>query len=295
MNRPGPTRVGGSPEGELDTGQRLLQALRLTPLSGDTLNEGPETYFVNLSSPVNATLARAQGTGTITDNDAVPSLRINDVSVTEGDTGTINAVFTVVLSAASGRNVSVSYATANKGAMAGQDYIAQTGTLLFAPGTTAQTISVPVVGDTLPETGEAMNLNLSGAINATIADNQGRCTLIDDDAAPTISIGDVRITEGDSGSANVVFTVSLSKASTSSITVAYATANGTALAGSDYAAKSSKLSFPAGATSKTLSVKIYGDRIPEPEELFYTRLTSPTNATISKGEATATIRASDGG
>jgi hypothetical protein len=100
--------VGGSPEGELDTGQRLLQALRLTPLSGDTLNEGPETYFVNLSSPVNATLARAQGTGTITDNDAVPSLRINDVSVTEGDTGTINAVFTVVLSAASGRNVSVS-------------------------------------------------------------------------------------------------------------------------------------------------------------------------------------------
>ncbi len=119
--------------------------------------------------------------------------------------------------------------------------------------------------------------------------------IIDDDAAPTISIGDVTITEGDSGSANVVFTVSLSKASTSSITVAYATANGTALAGSDYAAKSGKISFPAGATSKTLSVKIYGDRIPEPDELFYIRLTSPTNATIFKGEATATIRASDGG
>ncbi len=145
-------------------------------VTGDTLNEGPETYFVNLSSPVNATLARAQGTGAITDNDPVPSLRINDVSVIEGDSGTTNAVFTVVLSAASGRNVSVSYATANKGAMAGVDYIAQTGTLLFAPGTTAQTISVPVVGDTLPETGEALNLNLSGAVNATIADNQGRCT-----------------------------------------------------------------------------------------------------------------------
>src|SRR5690606_23063191 len=118
---------------------------------GDTLDEDNETFFVNLTNATNVTIVDGQGVGTITDNDATPSLAINNASVTEGNSGSTNATFTVTLSAASGRVVTVNYTTANGTATAGQDYTAVSGTLTFNPGTTSQTIVVPVLGDTLDE------------------------------------------------------------------------------------------------------------------------------------------------
>src|SRR6185503_13310521 len=88
-------------------------------VNGDVLNEADETYFVNLSTPTNATLADSQGLGTILNDDAMPALSISDVSVTEGNTGTSNAVFTVSLSAISGQSVTVNFATADGTAVAG--------------------------------------------------------------------------------------------------------------------------------------------------------------------------------
>ncbi len=104
------------------------------PVLGDTLDENDETFSVNLSAPVNATLSTATGTGTIVDNDPTPTLSINSVSVQEGDSGTRNATLTVTLSAASSKQVTVSYATANGTATAGSDYTAASGTLTFQPG-----------------------------------------------------------------------------------------------------------------------------------------------------------------
>ena len=80
-------------------------------VKGDTLTEPDETFFVNLSNAVNATIAKPQGLGTILNNDALPSLSINDVTVTEGNSGTANAVFTVSLSEASSQAVTVNFAT----------------------------------------------------------------------------------------------------------------------------------------------------------------------------------------
>ena len=82
-------------------------------VNGDTIDEVNETYFVNLSNPTNATIADSQGVGTIIDDDGVPSLSINDVTVTEGQSGTVNANFTVSLSASSGQPVSVGWTTAD--------------------------------------------------------------------------------------------------------------------------------------------------------------------------------------
>src|SRR5256885_718447 len=113
-----------------------------------------------------------------------PAITISDVSTPEGQTGTKNVVFTVSLSAASTLAVSVRYATANGTATAGSDYTAASGTLTFAAGVTAQTISIPVIGDTAFEPNETFSVTLSQATNATIADPEGLGTIVNDDASP---------------------------------------------------------------------------------------------------------------
>ncbi|PSF35665.1 hypothetical protein C7H19_15600 [Aphanothece hegewaldii CCALA 016] len=106
---------------------------------------------------------------------------------------------------------------------------------------------------------------------------------------PSISINDIRITEGNIETKNATFTVTLSGASNSNITVMYGTANGTALAGSDYTNTSGTLTFTPGQTSKTVSVPIIGDKTVEPSETFFVNLTSPTNATIADATGQGTI------
>jgi len=87
--------------------------------------------------------------------------------------------------------------------------------LTFAPGTTTQLVTVPVVGDTLGEPTETFAVNLTGATNATIADAQGIGTITDDDPTPTLAISDVTVAEGNAATTAAVFTVSLSAASAS--------------------------------------------------------------------------------
>jgi uncharacterized membrane protein YciS (DUF1049 family) len=259
------------------------------PVVGDTLDEANETFVVNLSGATNATIADSQGTGTITDDDPSPSLAIDNVTVTEGNTGTTNAVFTVTLSAVSGQTVTVNYATANGTAIAPGDYTSSSGTLTFAAGTTTQTISVPVVGDTLDEANETFVVNLSGATNATIADSQGIGTITDNDATPSLVINNVSVTEGNTGTQNAVFTVTLSAASGQTVTVNYATANGTATAGSDYVARSGTLTFIAGTTTQTIPVTINGDTTREANETFFVNLSGASNATIADNQGLGTI------
>jgi Domain of unknown function (DUF4082)/Bacterial Ig-like domain/Calx-beta domain/Bacterial Ig domain/Purple acid Phosphatase, N-terminal domain len=265
------------------------------PVVGDTLDEASETFFVVLSAPVNATLGTpSQGTGTITDDDATPSLGVNDVVVTEGNSGAVIATFTVTLSAVSGRAVSVNYATSNGTATAGSgDYVAASGTLSFPPGTTSQQVSVTVNGDLLNENDETFNLNLSGASAATIADNRGVATIVNDDLPPSVSINDVSVTEGNAGTKNVTFTVTLSAASGKTVTAGYATADGTALAGSDYVSKTGTLTFSPGIVARTFTVAIVGDRVSEPTETVVVNLTTVTNASIGDGLGVCTITDND--
>jgi Ca2+-binding RTX toxin-like protein len=106
---------------------------------------------------------------------------------------------------------------------------------------------------------------------------------------PTLSIDDVVVTEGNSGLTNAVFTVSLSAASTSPVTVNYATVDDTAIAGSDFNAASGTLSFAAGETTKSITIQVNGDTLVEPDELFSLILSNPTNATLGKASGTGRI------
>ena len=114
----------------------------------------------------------------------VPTLSINDVSVTEGNAGATTATFTVSLSAAASTAVTVNYATADATATAGSDYVAGSGTLSFAVGETAKTLTITVNGDTTVEPNETFLVNLSTPVGATIADAQGQGTIVNDDNPP---------------------------------------------------------------------------------------------------------------
>jgi probable HAF family extracellular repeat protein len=216
-----------------------------------------------------------------------PLLTINDVTVTEGHTGTQAASFTVTLSSASTQAVTVAYNTANGYASAGSDYQAISDTLTFAPGETSKTITVLVIGDRLPEPNETFAVNLSSPTNALIADDQGIGTILDDE--PRMDIGSATVAEGNSGTRAANFIVFLSAASTESVTVAYGTAYGSATAGGDYQAASGTLTFAPGETSKTITVQVIGDRLPEPNETFDVYLNNPTNAWFIQNQAVGTI------
>ena len=237
------------------------------------------------------------GLGTITNDDTapLPTLSIGDVAVAEGNSGTGAATFTVTLSAASTSTVTVAYATANGTATAGSDYVAQSGTLTFTAGQTAKTIAVVVNGDTTVEPSETFTVTLSSPSGATLADGVGLGTITNDDSAirPGLSINDVTVVEGHAGTRLAIFTVTLSGVSASAVRVDYATANGSARAGSDYVPQSGTLTFAAGQTTRTVSVVVKGDRNVEPNETFSVRLSGAVGATIARGAGTGTIANDD--
>lgn len=259
-------------------------------VKGDTRFEPDETVLVNLLSPNALALGNAQGVATITNDDGPPTMSIADVSVVEGNTGTRTMSFTVSLSDASTQTISVAYATSDVTAtLLDADYVAASGTLTFTPGTRTRTVDVTINGDTEYEADEVVALQLSSPVNATLGTARGSGTIANDDGVPTISIADAVMSEGTAGVSNMVFTVSLSNPTGLGASVAYATSDGTAVAGSDYTATSGRLTFPAGVTSLTISVPISGDMMYEADETFTLKLSAPTGATIADATGVGTI------
>jgi len=341
---------------------------------------------------------------------SLPTISVSDMTVTEGNSGNTPARFTVTLSQPSTDTVSVSYTTANGTAAAGSDYIANAGTVTFAPGVTTQTVQVGIIGDTTAEGNETFTITLSSPSGATIAKPVATGTITNDDAQaptpggsasvdyvvvndwgsgfiggmtvkpgdaaldgwtvefdtpaqissvwnadiashvgthyvirnaswngqvavgktasfgfqatpgsagspvsglkvngvavgtpsptptptpPSISVADATVNEGNSGTSDLDFTVTLSKAATTPVTVAYATSNGTATAGSDYTSASGTVTFAAGETTKTITVKALGDQTVETNETVNLTLSNPSGATIADATALGTITNDD--
>ncbi|KHS34485.2 hemagglutinin [Xanthomonas phaseoli pv. phaseoli] len=256
----------------------------------DTTVEPDETVVISLNAGSGYTVGSPNSaTGTIL-NDDLPGLSINDVSVNEGNAGTTNATFTVSLSAPAGAGgVSFDLATADGTATAGMDYAASSLTRTIPAGSSSATFTVLVNGDTLAEPDETFFVNVSNVTGATVSDGQGLGTIVNDDAQPALSIDDVSVNEGNSGTTTATFTVSLSAASGQTVTVNYATADGTATAGSDYVARSGTLSFAPGVTAQGVAVTVNGDTAVEPNETFSVGLSGASNATIARATGTGTI------
>ena len=261
------------------------------PINSDSVNESNETFRFTISSPSNATISRSQATVTITDN---PTLTVADVSVDEPDNSvgtTVNATLTVSLDVEGAADVEVDYWTLDgsgeRGANAGDDYTGLSRTTLtISAGQRSGTVTVPILHDTTDEWDEKFEFSLHNPTNASISDSSATVTIDDNDPAPSLSVADLTVKEG---TGTAALTVTLSAASGKTVTVRYATSNGTAAAGSDYTARTATLTFRPGDTTKTVSVPINSDTVNENDETFRFTLSSPSNATISRSQATVTI------
>jgi hypothetical protein len=275
-------------------------------ITGDVTVEAAENFTVTLSNIQatgrTVTFADATATGTITDNDSA-SFAISDATpANEGNTGSTNQAFTVTLTGTVDTPVTVTFNTGGGTATAGTDYTARTTneTLTFSPGGAAtQTINVSVTGDTTQEPDETFNVTLSnvqaGGRNVTISDATGTGTIRNDDGTTgaTLSIADASITEGNTGTSTLNFTVTLSQAATSTVTVNATTSNVTTSANDFTPLNSQVVTFNAGETSKQLSVQITPDTTVEQNESFTVTLSGASGATITDNSATGLINNDD--
>ena len=273
------------------TGQwvRLEVPASLVGLENRTLNGMAFTLFNGRATWDHGGKFAAQIPGTQT-------ISISDPTVNEGNSGPGFAVFNLTLSSASSQQISVNYATANGSATAGSDYVPATGTVTFNPGETSVPLAIQVIGDTVLEPNENFFVNLSAPVNATIGDGQGVGTILNDDttAGISVSIGDATVIEGScGGTPKTVFNVTLSSTSTQNVIVNYTTSNGTASSTNDYIAASGTLTITPGKTTGTINILARSDTTIEPDETFVVTLSSPVNASIGDGSATAVIRNDD--
>ena len=249
--------------------------------TGDDVVEGDETITIPGTTTVSG-LGVASATVTIDEDDSAElSISGPGSNVTEGN----NAVFTVTLSKAVSKEVTVAW-SATAGTASSSDYTPGSGTVTFAANSAAgatQAINVTASDDNLSETSETFSVGL-GAIGGDIASdislktgaNSASATIAESDPITVNISGPSSVDEGD---ATTAYTVSLSPSGvtpTSDLTVTYATSNGTATAGSDYSSASGTLTFTqTAAGSQTFTVQTTEDSADEPGETFTVTISSP--------------------
>ncbi|HEY9692384.1 MAG TPA: Calx-beta domain-containing protein [Oculatellaceae cyanobacterium] len=180
--------------------------------------------------------------------------------------------------------VSVTLTPINGTATSPSDYNNSPIVVNFADGETIKTVNIPIANDTVYEANETIKLTLSNPTGgATLGTTKNATlTITDNDTQPVISLSaNQSILEGLTTPQNVSYTVSLSNPSSQIITVNYATANGTAQAGSDYTNTTGTLTFSPGVTSQIINIPILNDAVNETDEVFTLTLTNPTNATLA--------------
>ncbi len=194
--------------------------------------------------------------------------------------------------------VSVSYETTDATAKAGNDYVATSGLLTFADGETVKSISIPIIDDAVYEglPPENFTLKLTNPTGgATILLPTANITILDNDPMPLLSVSDVRVIEGNSGTTNAVLTLTATAPISGS--VVYDTHDGTATAGIDYQQQHSTVQFN-GETTKTITIPIYGDtEVERNENLTVSLIAFPGSPgwALTRSEVTVTIVNDDTG
>jgi uncharacterized repeat protein (TIGR01451 family) len=212
---------------------------------------------------------------------SLPNLSINDVTLSEGDSGTTNFDFVVSLSApAPAGGVTFDIATADNTATQPTDYTQQSLTSqTIVSGSSLYTFTVAVNGDTTPEIGETFFVSVTNLSNANISDAQGQGTINNDDIAPNLTINDVSVDEGNAGTTNFNFVVSLSTTAPSAVTFDIATADGSAIAPGDYTSQTlTSQTILTGSSLYTFTVAVNGDLSVESDETFSVTVSNVTNA-----------------
>ena len=223
------------------------------------------------------------------DGPRIPNISIASSSTSESS-GT--ASISVELSNPFNQEIVLNYSTSDDTAEAASDYTASTGTITFAPSETTKTISLNIIDDGIFEVDETFDVNftlgatsLGNLLNDTVS-----ITINDDDDAPVFGIAGANVKEED-GTASI--TITKTNPVQMDITVNYATADGTALAGLDYVAANDSVIFAANETQKTISISIIEDSLDEDEESFSVSLTGASQGAVQESESAANVSIED--
>ncbi|HEV7646032.1 MAG TPA: Calx-beta domain-containing protein [Pyrinomonadaceae bacterium] len=256
----------------------------------DAVQESTEQFYLNLDSPSsNAVIADAQGVGTIPNDDAAPTFAIDDVTQSEGNSGTTLFTFTITRTGSTALGSTVNYTTGNGTAAAGSDYDTASGSVNFLPNETSKQVIVSVNGDATYENDETFTVDLTSTDNGTFTDNSGLGTITNDDAAPAFSINHIEFAEGNSGTTAFNFIVTKTGSTDLNAGVNFETNDSSAQAPEDFTALSGMLNFLPGEMSKTITVNVNGDTAFETNEAFSVRLSGPANATLTNDTGVGTI------
>ena len=269
----------------------MVKTVRVT-MSNGSIAEAIENFEFNLSSPsANATIADASALGTIIDNDAtsgVPVARITDAVVDETDQ---TATVTIILDKPSISGTKVNVAGQNVTANNGGDFRSlHIGTVAFAPGETAKTVTFGLLNDNIVEDTELFDVTLSNSVGITVGDARAHVIIAGNDkaaiASPIINVANVAASE-DKGF--IDFQITLTAPSVGGARVNYSTTAGTAGFNTDYVHASGTLAFTPGEVSRIVRIALVDDIAAEALENFTLNLSSAVNATIGNASATAMI------
>jgi len=274
------------------------------PILNDTFDENDETVSITLSNPAGTGSLGSPSTATLTiqDDDPRPTLSINDVQLPEGNSGTTNFVFTATLTGQTSLQVVTNYQTSTNTANF-TDFQPVGGQLIFAPGETSKTITVPVLGDTTNEPSETFFLDLVGATNANLIKLRGVGTIVNDDNpriqfssstfSPNEGDGSATITLTRTGDPSISLTVKFATSDTSGLANC-GTVSGVASERCDYVTSIGSVTFASGETAKTLTIPLIDDALVEGNENFTVSLTGISAGQIGiPSTATVTILDND--
>lgn len=267
----------------------------------DTLSEGRERVILTLGTPTNGTLG-ATTVHEVLILDDEPAATISfDLAASAASEGAGVEALTVTLSAPRTEEARVSFAQTGTATPGGVDVSTSPVSPLVIPaGATTASISALLVPDLIDETNETFEVTLLAPVNCSLgATTQHVLTIVDDDAAPSVSFVQSGSTLVESGAASSV-EIALSAQSSFDVTVPI-TASGTATPGSDYlwtpggASSAGSLVISAGATSGMLTLTPLGDSVVEGTEAIQLTLGSPTNGTVGSGASHTVLMIDDDG
>ena len=296
-----PTEVLGLPPTVIGVtaGYQFSLAIAGATVVTDADGDGVPDAIDNCPTVANPSQADSDGDGIGDACDPVfnRTVTAGDASVNEGNSGNTVLSFPVTLNQAAPTAVKVTYATSDDTAFAPGDYTAKTGTLTIPTGATTASITVTVRGDTQVELNESLKLTLTGvtAGPVTIARPVATGTILNDDIASGITLGDASIIEGNSGVLALSFPVTLDRPAAAAIKVTYATSDGTAAAPGDYTAKTGTLTIVVGASSGVITVNVVGDTSFEADETSGLTLTGISSGpgSLARAAAVGTITNDD--
>lgn len=243
----------------------------------DTTSESDEVFYLRLSAPVNTALGTVTNTKVTIRQSDKSVLRFGASAVTAAENAGV-ARIGVRRDTPTNNLATVRYATANGTALAGTHYTTTSGTLVFLPGETSKSFTVPVIDNESLGGNKSFGVTLKSPFDGTLGISTATVTITDDEVSyVSFTLAKKWVNEN---AGTVPMAVVRTGSTNRQVSVRFATVNGTALAGSDYTATSGTLTFAAGETNKSVSLTLRTDSATEASESFYLRLSSPSSTSL---------------